>query len=171
MKINLNKKVFKDTGFTLLELMISIAIIALLSTIVIAMTSKARARGRDGQRYSDIRQINNAIQLYVIANGLAPRYDKCPDPADQCAGGDWEPSDWDNDLGVKLSPYMKKLPKDPCGTSCDDPANGHFFHYSYGSPGTQREIDDSYNIFAFTLETTLQPFGISTTATGAFDSQ
>jgi general secretion pathway protein G len=161
----------RQTGFTLLELLVVIAIIGVLSTIVIASLSKARMRARDAQRMSDIKQINNAIQLYILANGLAPRYDKCPNPSDQCAGGDWEPLDWDNDLGVKLRPYISKLPKDPCGSSCDDPANNHFFHYSYGSPGTSRSIPESYNIFAFNLEATLQPFGVSTSLNGGFNSQ
>jgi len=162
----------RQKGFTLIELLVVIAIIGILSAVVIASTSKARARGRDGQRMSDIRQINNAIQLYILANGRAPYINKCGIPNDiTCPAGDWEAGDWENDLGVKLLPYIKKLPKDPCGTGCDDISSGEYYHYMYGSPGANRSIPSSYNIWASNLESTLQPFGVSTTESGGFTSE
>lgn len=177
MKINLNKRLFhSEKGFTLLELLVVIAIIGILSTVVIAMTSKARARGRDGQRYSDIRQINNAIQLYILANGHAPYLDACY--PSQCVVNDtyssYLPSNW-AELATKLQPYIKKLPVDPCGSNCDDEPNGIYSHYSYGSPGTGRSYNANnpnfYQIWAGNLETMMQPFGFGANSSGAFSSE
>lgn len=59
-------------GFTLIELMVVVGIISLLSGIVIASLDVARSKARDGVRYSDIKQIKNAIELYYANNGQYP---------------------------------------------------------------------------------------------------
>jgi type II secretion system protein G len=59
-------------GFTLIELLVVIAIIGLLSAVVLASLNTARAKARDAARISDIRQIQTAIQEYVLANGHYP---------------------------------------------------------------------------------------------------
>ncbi|HZS43030.1 MAG TPA: type II secretion system protein [Candidatus Paceibacterota bacterium] len=100
--LRLNK--FKK-GFTLIELLVVIAIIGLLSTIVLSNIATARAKARDTQRISDIRQLRTALQLYYESNNqsypltlssLAPTYiGSIPkDPSNQtfgtgCGGAGW----------------------------------------------------------------------------------
>ena len=60
------------TGFTLIELLVVISIISLLSSVVLASISNARVKTRDAQRYQNMKQIKNAIELYFAQNGFYP---------------------------------------------------------------------------------------------------
>ena len=53
----------KQKGFTLIELMVVIAIIGILAGIVMVSLGGARANARDARRQSDIRQFNTAMEL------------------------------------------------------------------------------------------------------------
>ena len=66
------KTISKKSGFTLIELLVVVAIISLLSSIVFASLSSARVKARDARRLSDMKQINNAINLYFSKNGFYP---------------------------------------------------------------------------------------------------
>jgi len=57
-------KIKKQKAFTLIELLIVIAIIGILATLIIANLSQARARARDSQRKAQLQQIATALQLY-----------------------------------------------------------------------------------------------------------
>jgi prepilin-type N-terminal cleavage/methylation domain-containing protein len=62
------------SGFTLLEILLVVGIIALLAGIVIVAINPARqlAQVRDTERKSDIKQIDGAITQYYIDNGSYP---------------------------------------------------------------------------------------------------
>ena len=51
-------------GFTLIELLVVIAIIGLLSTLSILALNSARARARDTKRITDVRQMQQALEMY-----------------------------------------------------------------------------------------------------------
>ena len=89
-----NKKML---GFTLIELMVVISIIAILATMGVNSYAVALKRGRDAKRISDIHQIKQALVMYRadkgaypaenqiwIDNGLPPTYlsakPVCPKP-------------------------------------------------------------------------------------------
>jgi prepilin-type N-terminal cleavage/methylation domain-containing protein len=57
-------KTKKDKGFTLIELMVVIAVIALLSSIALIALQTARIKSRNAKRLSDMVQMNNALELY-----------------------------------------------------------------------------------------------------------
>lgn len=59
-------------GFTLIELLIVIAIIGLLASIVLVGFGSFRARGRDARRVADLRQTQNALELYYTKNNAYP---------------------------------------------------------------------------------------------------
>ena len=60
------------TGFTLIEIMIVIAIFAVLMTIIVANIQSARLKSRDDGRISDIQQIQLAIERYYEKNRYYP---------------------------------------------------------------------------------------------------
>lgn len=76
MKINLSKIINTPRGFTLIELMVVISIIAFLAVIGIAAFSNAQRTARDGRRRADIEAIATAMEskfdpingVYTIAS-------------------------------------------------------------------------------------------------------
>lgn len=66
MKQNVSK------GFTLIELMMVIAIVGILSSTVIAALRDANVVSRDSKRVSEAKQLQNAVELYRNANDQYP---------------------------------------------------------------------------------------------------
>lgn len=58
----------KNKGFTLIEMLIVIAIIGILSSMILVGLGSARAKARDSRRISDIRQIQNGLEIYYSNN-------------------------------------------------------------------------------------------------------
>lgn len=54
---------FKNKGFTLIELLVVVAIIGLLASVVLASLNSARAKARDAQRKTALRQFATANEL------------------------------------------------------------------------------------------------------------
>ena len=76
----------KNKGFTLVELMIVIAILAILAAIVIFALNPAELfkRARDSQRMSDLRVLSSAISYY-LADSSTPVLDGAANA--KCVGG------------------------------------------------------------------------------------
>lgn len=64
--------IHRQRGFTLAEVIITVAIIALVSTIALVSYSKVRATARDSARVSSVNQIMTALQLYRNDNKSYP---------------------------------------------------------------------------------------------------
>ena len=155
----------RTTGFTLIELLVVISIIAILSTIVLISVSKVRAKARDATRFSDIRQINNAIQLYISDKNKAPPSDGTTDFSNVTlySAADWN---WDSNATFKtaLNKYLKNIPNDPCGPNCPgvDGTSPWYGYAYYAVPDTTR-----YLIHAERLETRTGAYGFNYTNYGS----
>jgi general secretion pathway protein G len=55
-------------GFTLIELMVVISIIAILASAGLVMYENAQSSARDGRRVADLNQIANALETYYSNN-------------------------------------------------------------------------------------------------------
>ena len=66
------KKINKKFGFTLVELLISISIIAILSVVMVVSFSNAQKNGRDQRRIADLKAIQNAAEQYYMLSGSYP---------------------------------------------------------------------------------------------------
>ncbi|MDP3970362.1 MAG: prepilin-type N-terminal cleavage/methylation domain-containing protein [bacterium] len=84
-------------GFTLIELLIVIAIIGLLATLAIVSLTSAQQKSRDAKRIADIKQLQNATELYFneITVGSYP-----------------DPANW-TEYTNNLVPIMSSMPTDP----------------------------------------------------------
>ncbi len=60
------------SGFTLIEMLVVVAIIGLLSSVVVVGLGSARQNARDARRISDLRQIQNALEVYYSSNNAYP---------------------------------------------------------------------------------------------------
>lgn len=61
-------------GFTLIELMVVISIIALLSTVVLAAMGDAKTKGRNTAKNEYVKQAVNALELYRSSNASYPSF-------------------------------------------------------------------------------------------------
>ena len=59
-------------GFTLVELLVVITIIAVLSMIGMTIFSGVQKNARDAKRRADLDAIHTALELYKVANGHYP---------------------------------------------------------------------------------------------------
>ena len=109
-----------DKGFTLLEILLVVAAIAILAGIVILALNpgKQLADTRNSQRWSDVNTILNGVYQYSVDNdGAVPSgitdtaTDVCRSGASDCAGL--------ADLSVLTADgtYLVSIPEDPSGAS------------------------------------------------------
>src|SRR3989344_4674839 len=66
-------------GFTLIEILMVVAIISILASVVLVGLGPTQRAGRDVRRLSDLRQIQNALGLYFNKCAYYPG-DTQPDP-------------------------------------------------------------------------------------------
>ncbi|MBI4992512.1 MAG: prepilin-type N-terminal cleavage/methylation domain-containing protein [Candidatus Harrisonbacteria bacterium] len=59
-------------GFTLVEILVVVAIIGLLSSVFVIGLAGVRSRGRDTKRIADLKQVQNAMELYYAKCGYYP---------------------------------------------------------------------------------------------------
>lgn len=108
----------RKSGFTLIELLVVISIIGLLSSVVLASLSTARARARDTRRIEDLRQIQTALELYFNGHSVYPA------PANGYGNWSGHCDNYGNfdEYILGLAPdYIPVLPRDPSfdsGSKC-----------------------------------------------------
>ncbi|MBI2595256.1 type II secretion system protein [Candidatus Daviesbacteria bacterium] len=59
-------------GFTLIELMVVVSIIAVLAAVGLVLYQQAQKAGRDGKRIGDMQEVQKALEQYYAANGTYP---------------------------------------------------------------------------------------------------
>jgi prepilin-type N-terminal cleavage/methylation domain-containing protein len=105
-----------NRGFTLVELLVVVALIALLSSFIMAALTTARARGRDAGRLAQITAIQQALQLYVTDHSSFPTTGTNPTCLAD-SGTCWSGlADTDPDIATALASYIPSLPADPLNT-------------------------------------------------------
>lgn len=112
----------KKQGFTLLEVLVSATIIAVLTVIGVVSYSSVNKRSRDVKRKSDLEQIRSALEMYRADNTTNPgEY-----PSRVGAGSFVQTSTMTADL-VTTS-YMPAIPDDP-------DSDKHYYYQAIDSGG------------------------------------
>ena len=131
-------------GFTLVELLVVMAILGVLASVTLVAFRSSQARGRDAQRKSDLKQIASSLELYYAD------YHEYPDASGgQIQGCSGNPCPWGSgEFTDGRTVYFKVMPKDPSDFS--------YFYRIADPPSNQK-----FQLFAF-LENTQDPNLITT---------
>ena len=112
-------KISKNKGFTLIELMVVISIIALLSSVTYASLSATRVSARNVARAQQTHQLNTAIKLYQLdhdgavpnlasVTGAGCSYTNTAN-ASNCVAKSSGNAAW-TAFAAEISPYMRSVP-------------------------------------------------------------
>lgn len=138
-------------AFTLIEIMVVVAIVALLAAVVGVSVRDSSAQSRDAQRQADLRNLQNAIELYKQEIG---RYPAACNGTDRWSGqlnSDVACTNGSRDYIVGLAPkYIKALP-------IDEKLNGTASGYRYVVNGVgsvyklkaHRTVESEVNLIDF----------------------
>ena len=118
------KTQYKQTGFTLIEIMVVVVILAILASVVVPKIMDRPDDARIAKAKQDIRAVESAFGLYKLDNFVYPTTDQGMEALVTKPSGSPEPKNY------KKGGYVKSVPKDPWGNE-----------YKYLNPGVHGEID------------------------------
>ncbi len=131
------QRVKSKTGFTIVELLIVIVVIAILAAISIVAYNGIQQRARDSQRQNDIVLLKKSLELYYINNGRYPA-----GSGSTSINGSWSTTadaSWSN-LQTSLQSVVSTLPKDPISKQMstgafpwNDAGGYDYSYYGFGS--------------------------------------
>ncbi|MFC1751628.1 hypothetical protein ACFLY5_00595 [Patescibacteria group bacterium] len=114
-----------------MEILVVVAIIAMIISFIIALSGDSRAQKRDARREQDIKQLQNALGLYESNNQLYP---VCPrgviDGSTDCLSKE-----------LIVATFMVGVPSDPLGGSDGICGGTDSFVYCYTSDGVVYTIE------------------------------
>ncbi len=131
MKIQYIKYIPKQTGFTLIEVMVVVVILGILAAVVVPKVMSRPDEARIVRAEQDIRALEAALKLYRLDNFTYPDTDQgllalVEKPTGLPSGAKWQDS------------YIDNLPKDPWGNDyqyLQPGSNGDYDLYSLGADG------------------------------------
>jgi prepilin-type N-terminal cleavage/methylation domain-containing protein len=107
------RKLDNQEGFTLIELLVVISVIGFLATSVLVALNSARVKARNAKRYSEVKTLVKALEIYRQDNGTYPlesdQFWHCMGPpGENCY---FSAFTGNNAIVAAMSPYMASLPK------------------------------------------------------------
>ena len=119
----------KQTGFTLIEMMIVVAIMAIMSAMLAPTLFNQVSKAEKARTASDIRQIESALKFYRLDNYRYPTQSQGLQALITAPSGS-EATSWNG-------PYLETVPKDAWKQD-----------YRYANPGTHGKTVEVYTLGA-----------------------
>lgn len=132
----------KQSGFTLLEIMVVIVILGVLASMVIPNLLGNKEKADQQKVVSDIVALENALDMYKLDNSRYPTTEQGLDALVSAPDVDPAPRDYREDG------YIKRLPLDPWGNDyllVSPGENGKVDIYSIGLDAEEGTDDDIGN--------------------------
>lgn len=126
----------KQAGFTFLEVMVVVAILALLAALIIPRFTGRAEEAKMKAAQIQIGEITKALELYKLDNGFYPTTEQSLQALVEQPTSEPEPKKWKQ--------YLDVVPKDPWGNELIyiQPGNYKDFDlFSYGPDGQESEDD------------------------------
>jgi len=126
----------KSSGFTLLEVMVVVVIIAIMAAAIGPSLLGNIEKASISRAGTDIKSITSMLELYKAENYAYPTTDQGLEALVNSPSGDPAPKNWRQ--------YIKKTPIDPWENPykyLSPGSNGDFDLYSLGPDGVQSEDD------------------------------
>lgn len=125
----------KSKGFTLIEILVVISIMAVLAGGLIYSTNNARDKGKDSVRKQDLKSISAALTAYRADNNHWPPNDLLINPSPTLEYASDTGTDWIPDI----SAYINKTPNDPTkptggSAGCSISTKTYFYCYQIIDP-------------------------------------
>ena len=136
-------------GFTIVELLIVIVVIAILAAITIVAYNGIQSRAQDSRRAQDFSSIKKSLLVYASFNGGLPKTYTAGAYTSGTVYSGWDASVSPNWLAF-LRPSMGTVPTDPTNTisANNPPAGGNFnyFYYCYSAGSGPLPATDNVRI-------------------------
>lgn len=147
---------FADTGFTLIEMLVTVAIVAILATVAMPLSELTRQRAKEQELRQDLRDIRTAIDAYKQAvdeghimksldqSGYPPKLSLLVDGV----------VDAKSPVNKKIY-FLRRIPMNPFAENAAD-AESSWGKRSYDSPpDAPRDGKDVYDVYSLSDRTGL----------------
>ena len=123
----------QSRGFSLIELVVVISILAILAGVLVPRVTSHMKSARDARRLADIKTIRNAIEQYYMDKGSYPV------ATPNSSYGGWDVSHDNNFITVlRNSGYLEEMPADPIN---DETYHYRYYVYAAGSYGCKGDTE------------------------------
>ncbi len=139
----------KQSGFTLIEIIVVLVILGILASIVVPNVISRTDQAQVVKAKQDIRAMESALQMYRVDNFQYPSTDQGLQALTEKPTTGPEAKNWQS------GGYIKKLPKDPWQNEyqyISPGENGEFDIYSLGADGRPGGTEANADIGNWNLE-------------------
>ena len=120
----MQRRIARNAGFTLIEVMVVVVILAILAAVVVPKVMEKPGEARMKRAHADIASIATALNMYKIDNFNYPSTEQGLQALVQKPAGQPDAPNW------AKGGYLPNMPKDPWGRE-----------YLYLHPGTHSDTD------------------------------
>lgn len=151
----------KNNGFTLMELMIVMVILAILVTVAVGNYASSSRRGRDSRRKNDLQNLATALEAYYNDKGEYPS--GVNGSMVGCGALDAQPCPWGGEFEDQYGTlYMVLIPSDPSSTQTYYYASNGLSYMLYAKLENTRDAGNGVDQDGFTDKFTSGPTDCST---------